>query len=395
MPEKLLCQPEPFTDAELAKASDLRQRLQEVLPKEFDSDFSIGRWLRAYKDDEQGLITRLKELLEHRRTLGYNEENILDFCETFPVAKKTFERFAISQLKMDVFSGDVGVFCQKMENVDIKEVMRVMPLSNVLHSYFLLHECFHRVMHQRERETGRQHAVVVVLDLSGINLADFINPLSTSSKLARLVVKIWSDYFSENMIRLFLLHPPALLSLMWQVAKHIVDEKTRSRLVFIQKLDDIFLHLSRDSIPEDWQGTRRDDSGYAVKPSSCCRAPKPIEETDFFNADKYWNEYGFQKPPVSKSITLKSKACHEVTKEVRSGQLLIWLFTISCDAAFEIVYVDGGNETTVWPKVTLTSLKIPEIGNVTCDKSGTYKFKFQNVSGSWLSSKLQYTIQTK
>ncbi|CAD5232040.1 unnamed protein product [Bursaphelenchus xylophilus] len=394
MPE-LLCRPEPFTEAELAKARELRNRLQDVLPKEFNSDFFIGRWLRAYKGDEQGLITKLHELLEHRRALGYNEENIVKFCDTFPLAKQTFERFAISQLKMDVFSEDVGVFCQKMENVEIKEVMKIMPLSNVLHSYFLLHECFHRVMHQRERETGRQHAVVVVLDLTGINLTDFINPLSTSSKLARLVVKIWSDYFSENMISLFLLHPPALLSLMWQIAKHIVDDKTRSRIVFIQKLDDLFLYLSKDSIPEDWQGNRRDESGYAATPSSCCRSPKPILDTDVFNADKYWAHHGFQNPPVSKSISLKAKAAHEVSKELRSGQQIIWLFTISCDCTFEIVFVDGDKEVTVWPKVTLTSLRTPEIGNVTCDKNGTYKVKFQNVSGSWLASKLHYIVQTK
>lgn len=48
------------------------------------------------------------------------------------------------------------------------------------------------------------------------------------------------------MIRLFLIHPPGILSLMWQVAKHIVDAKTQSRILFLPKLEDIFNYLERE-----------------------------------------------------------------------------------------------------------------------------------------------------
>ncbi len=40
--------------------------------------------------------------------------------------------------------------------------------------------------------------MVVIMDLDGLMLGDFVNPMSVSSKLARLVVKLWQDYFSEN-----------------------------------------------------------------------------------------------------------------------------------------------------------------------------------------------------
>lgn len=53
-------------------------------------------------------------------------------------------------------------------------------------------------MAKKEAETGKPAAVAVVLDLKGLNLTDFLNPMSGPCKLARLVVKIWSDYFTEN-----------------------------------------------------------------------------------------------------------------------------------------------------------------------------------------------------
>jgi hypothetical protein len=212
MPEQPtdLIRPEPFTEDELAKARELRAKLAHILPDDFNNDFFFGRFVRAYRNHEDAIEQKIKELISHRNILGYNASNIVEFCETNPLAKSTFQRFAISHFSMNVFSGDIAVFVQKMEGCDIKEITKVLPLSTVLHSYYFLQTCFLRTIHEHERKTGRPAAVVVILDLQGLNLMDFINPLSVSSKLARLVVKIWSDYFSENLIRLILLHPPAM-----------------------------------------------------------------------------------------------------------------------------------------------------------------------------------------
>ncbi|KAI6185336.1 Cellular retinaldehyde-binding triple function domain containing protein [Aphelenchoides besseyi] len=396
MPEQQtgFVRPEPFSEQEIENARALRAKLGALLPADYNTDYFVGRWLRAYKGDEAAIIQKLGELVAHRKAFGYNEENILEFCEQNPIAKSTFERFGISTLKMDVFSDDVAVFIQRMENTDIKEIMKIMPLSNVLHSYFFLHECFQRSMHEHERKTGRPSAVVVVLDLKGLNLGDFINPLSTSSKLARLVVMIWSAYFSENMIGLFLINPPGILSLMWQVAKHIVDAKTQSRIKFVPKLEDIFTYLKKEAVPEIWSGKRRDEN--SPNPSACIRTPLPIQESDFFTPEKYWkNEHGFSTVPETKSVALKSKNVHEIAKECKSGQKLIWLFTVNADITFEIAFTSGEEDELVWPRVILTSLKTPEIGNINCEKEGTYRLRFANISSSWLSTKLQYAVEVK
>ncbi len=99
---------------------------------------------------------------------------------------------------MDSFSDDVMVWIQRMEGVELREILKCLPLSHVLHSYFLIQELFHQAMAEHERRTGRQSAIAVIIDLEGLSISDFLNPVSASSKLARLIVKIWSDYFSEN-----------------------------------------------------------------------------------------------------------------------------------------------------------------------------------------------------
>jgi hypothetical protein len=138
----LRIKPVPFTDADLDAARGLRLELADILPPDYDTDFCLARWHKAYKGDKDAIRSRLMELLEHRQTIGYNTENIVESCSRLEFARKTFERFAISSLKLDTFSDDVAVFVQKMEGADLKEIVKIMPLSNVIHSYYLLHEAF-------------------------------------------------------------------------------------------------------------------------------------------------------------------------------------------------------------------------------------------------------------
>lgn len=100
-------------------------------------------------------------------------------------------------------------------------------------------------------------------------------------------MRIWSEYFTENvrtvfaiflnlqnpfiiyphvfkLVRLYLVHPPGLLSILWQVAKHIMDQRTWSKMVVIQKGDDLLDHLQAAAVPQAYGGQRRDDSGGQI-----------------------------------------------------------------------------------------------------------------------------------
>ena len=117
-----LVTPQNFEKSELEAARKLKIKLADILPPEFESDFFLARWLRAYKDDEKGLELKLTELIEHRRAFGYGQGDITEKINSLEFSKKTFERFNISQLSMDVFSDNIAVFVQKMDGCDLKEV---------------------------------------------------------------------------------------------------------------------------------------------------------------------------------------------------------------------------------------------------------------------------------
>uniref|UniRef100_A0A183FWD8 CRAL-TRIO domain-containing protein n=1 Tax=Heligmosomoides polygyrus TaxID=6339 RepID=A0A183FWD8_HELPZ len=300
------------------------------------------------------------------------------------LADTTYKRFCISLLDRSIRSGDVHVFVHKMEGTDLKEIMKVIPLSYVLHSYFMLHEIFGRAVAETEKRTGRPSSVVTILDLKGLNMAEFLNPLSSPVQLARLVVKVWSEYFSDNMCKLLVINPPGIISLMFKV---FFVYLSTNRLAFLHDTADLMKYLEPQAIPVEYGGTWRDDSGYAKPPEGCTRPLLPVTSADYRGSDDVWSDFGILKPPASKSYSIKSHNSCEIVRKCTQASRLIWSFTISGDVEFEIVRREAGKEIQAWPKITLTSLKLPEYGSVTVTP-GEYVLRFHNPSTTWFPVKV-------
>ncbi|PIC26714.1 hypothetical protein B9Z55_019208 [Caenorhabditis nigoni] len=73
-------------------------------------------------------------------------------------------------------------------------------------------------------------------------------------------------------------------------------------------------------------------------------------------------------------------------KTATAGKL-VWSYTTSGDVDFEIVRRDAGKEMAIWPKITVTSLKLPEYGNKMVTP-GEYILKFTNPTNTWFPAKV-------
>uniref|UniRef100_A0A915C9N0 CRAL-TRIO domain-containing protein n=1 Tax=Parascaris univalens TaxID=6257 RepID=A0A915C9N0_PARUN len=381
------------TSEEIAGAKVIRNRIRGI-PTEFDTDFYLARWWRAYNGDIKTVERRMHELFEHRRAIGYDLLDTKQFDSKIEFAKKTFERFSISTIHQEHYSGNVCVFIQRMSGVDLKEITKAIPLSYVVHSYLILLESFTRAILAREAVTGTPGAVVVIIDLDGLNVADFLNPMSASAKVARLALKVWADYFSETIIKVYIVNPPALLNVMWQVIRLVMDKRTQSRVTFVDKPSDLLNYLSEKVVPECYGGARRDDSGYADPPETACRRALRVTPQEYYDVDELWRCHGFERMPLKITTTsIKGKHTFEVKKKCeRDGQSLVWHFMVNGDIEFEVVRIDGDSETVMWPKITLTTLKSPEQGAIIC-KCGEYRLRFINPSNTWLPLKVHYIAE--
>ncbi|CEF63240.1 CRAL-TRIO domain and GOLD domain-containing protein [Strongyloides ratti] len=373
--------PVPFDDETLNHAKLLRKKFNSFLPEDINTDFHMARWYRMYKGNEETMEIKLKEYIRHRKSFNY----------------EVWDKFSISKLDQTDYSGDVAVFLQRMEGTDLKEIIKTVPYYHILHSYFLLQECMQRAILLKEKETGRQSAAIIILDLHGINLGDFINPLSNPTKLARIVVKIWSDYFTENMVKLILVRPPGILSVMWQLAKYILDEKTSSQIAFVQKYEELKDYVDESVIPKMFGGTRVDNTGWSETPESCVKAARKVTQDLYYNPEKIYKKYGIEKIPSLKSISIKNKHTETVIIKGNVGQKIIWHFMTSNELVFDVLIKENGQshlneDIPIIPGVYGTCLKLPEQGVIEVEKSGEYHFRWINLHGGWLAAKVHYAI---
>uniref|UniRef100_A0A915PWZ5 GOLD domain-containing protein n=1 Tax=Setaria digitata TaxID=48799 RepID=A0A915PWZ5_9BILA len=336
--------PSPITGDEIAGAEKIRQIIGNI-PDAFNTTFYLARWWRAYNGDLERIERNMKDLFDHRRILGYDQIETELLQTKLEIAKKTFERFCISKVALHRSANNVCVFFQRMVTNDIEEISKVVPFSYVLHSYFILQEAFTRAQLETEKATGSPAAVASILDLSEVNTTALLNPSSVSAQFVRLIVKIWADYFAETLV-------PAVYGGKW-----------------------------------------RDESGYAEEPELVCQKPIKIIPEHYYNPDLLWRKYGFQEVPLKTIGSIKRKQTFEVEKIcMKESQILLWDFTVTNDIEFSIVKMEEEKEEqVVWPKITLTSLRVPEQGSIAC-RQGKYKIRFKNPNRSIIPIKLHYVI---
>ncbi|KAK6059251.1 hypothetical protein COOONC_03126 [Cooperia oncophora] len=134
--------------------------------------------------------------------------------------------------------------------------MKVIPLSHVLHTYYMIHEVTSRILAEAEKKSGRPCSIAAVIDLKGLRFSDFLNPLSTCSQLAHHVTKIWSEYFRDNILQngphqstcsvIFrsqgnrFLYPSRVAL---QMTSLILDTKTFSHMMFLDDVSDLQKYL--------------------------------------------------------------------------------------------------------------------------------------------------------
>uniref|UniRef100_A0AC35THY2 CRAL-TRIO domain-containing protein n=1 Tax=Rhabditophanes sp. KR3021 TaxID=114890 RepID=A0AC35THY2_9BILA len=389
--------PMPFDEKTLAHASTLKTKFKSFLPQDLTTQFFLARWVRMYKGDEEQIEARLREYIRHRKGLGYDGDDYLQVIKDLQFPYKVLSKFSVSKLKQTNYSGDVVVYLQQLNGTDIKEIIKTIPFSNILHTYFILQECMLRAIHEHEAKTGRQSCAVIVLDMDGINLGDFVNPLANATKLARLVVKIWSDYFTETMTRLFLVRPPGILSLMWQLAKFILDEKTSSQVVFVQKFEDIKEYLDEATIPIAWGGSRIDTSGWSEVPANCLKNITKITPDMYYDAEAIFVQNGLNIIPPLKTLSAKKKTTEKIVINAKEGQKIVWHYVTYNELFFDVVYKNDSNsdvdeDCPIIPGTYGTCLKCPEQGVIEVKKDGEYHFRWNNVNGGWLAAKIQYAI---
>jgi len=176
------------------------------------------RHFRAEKGDTEKAIEKIKATLQWRQE--FQVDKIVN-C----MAEGGDETIRKS-IENDNKDGKIYV---RSYNKEGRAVLLLRPGADTVHKE---HEGMVHLVYNIERairctEKNGKEKIIVMIDYKGFNLRD-APPLSTS----KLTLSILQDHYPERMLRFYLLNPPMMFRIFWNIVKPFIDPVTKQKIVF-------------------------------------------------------------------------------------------------------------------------------------------------------------------
>ncbi|XP_050306935.1 uncharacterized protein LOC126743759 [Anthonomus grandis grandis] len=215
-----------------AHFQDLKTRMKlisEADPEQYHNDFSLKRYLKAFKDVDSAFQAILKTN-KWRKDYGVSE-----LSPDHPVIKKHLEANRARVLKhRDMYGRPVIYIPAKNHNVNERDLDELTKFI-VYCLEDACKRCFEEVIDN----------LCIVFDLKdfGLNCMDY--------QLIKNLIWLLSRHYPERLGVCLIINSPALFSGCWTVIKGWLDEKTAGKVTFVNSEADLCNYLIPDILPTD------------------------------------------------------------------------------------------------------------------------------------------------
>lgn len=370
----------------------LNQKLTDGIPSDLDTDLNLARWIRGYQRNIDKIIEVFPVYCQSREAAGFVGDNFPEVYFELPQIKPYLPFIASSRLDDQVWSDkhNAFLFVERAWSQP-KEIVKTMKCSDYLlhcfgYSEMLLQLILRREKHQDVNKGPVQF--IVLFDLGEVNLSDYLNPLSAHIKLWQIRSDLWQDWYPEMVQKIYLLNPPRLVSVLWKLARMFLNERNFKLIEILGHKKDLLKQLPSWFIPREFGGEFINTVGPGDE-SGVSKRRKIVVE-DHYRSHEIYKRKGITRPkPIHQEIGSNETFVCEVN--VEGGQSLLWDFSANGELHFAIYECHDENRKMLYPKLRLTSSKLPEEGILENLKFGLYRLEFQNHS-SYFNVKLDYCI---
>ncbi|KAK0405126.1 hypothetical protein QR680_017809 [Steinernema hermaphroditum] len=383
---------EEITPEMRAKVGELRDRCAAELERypEYNTDFSLLRWLMGWDYDVETIVPKLKFCLMTLRALNLqkvNYESVDDINEYVKAQTPAAEYFPGGLMGHDR-DGNM-ILMQALARTHPKSIARAGRVSELFRLCTVESELAFKLVRQKEQEVGKKLGIKIIIDLEGFCMDLLYAPtLKIYLNLLTLLQSLFPDFARQ----IFVINCPTMLSVAYAAVQPVLSKQTREKVQFLgadwkQKLCE---DLGAENIYPHWGGMKPIPDVANGKTSGTIRmGGKVPEEIKYENRQN--NNDVSEKTLTKLNVGARSTKKIEINVDV-PGAKLKWFFRCSSgDIDFSIVK-DG---VFVWPRYRITTEFVPEYGHIECEETGTYEIQFDNGHGKLWSKDLKYALHVE
>lgn len=217
------------SEEDLKALKERMKMISDADPSQYHNDFSLRRYLRAFKTVDDAFKAILKT---NKWRVEYG---VAELTEENPLVKKHTEQNKAKVLRHRDMSGRPVVYIPaKNHNVNDRDIDELTKFI-----VYCLEEaskkCFEEVVDN----------LCIVFDLRdfGLSCMDY--------QVLKNLIWLLSKHYPERLGVCLILNAPALFSGCWAVIKGWLDENTSSKVLFISSEEELCKYLIPDILPSD------------------------------------------------------------------------------------------------------------------------------------------------
>ena len=198
----------------------LRKETADLLDDDYDTDFNLLRWLKAYQYNMAEVRQRLRRHLKMRALLDLEHVQRLDFSKD-----EVYTKYLPMGFIEDAGIGNRHVVFELAGRADPDGLMKCLqPTQFMMHRFqFLLRA--HAAMNKSEATSGRQSGLVYIYDMQGCEMDPTLLPIVVGP--LRILWLHISDNCPEMIYKLIIINSPSFINVLYRALSPFLPEHTK------------------------------------------------------------------------------------------------------------------------------------------------------------------------
>ncbi|CAI4223825.1 unnamed protein product [Auanema sp. JU1783] len=371
------------SDEQKQLINELRSRAQDILKlyPEYDTDFSLLRWLMGWDNDIDVILPKLETAIRTLKNLHLDEVKV-DTPEQINTHIRSLTDCAAYFPGGLLGQDDEGniIFMQALASAHPKTLVKGGSVNELFHLSIAETELSFKLVRRMEEKTGRKLGVKIIMDLDGFN-KDLLYPATL--KIYMNLLTVLQDIFPDFARKIYIINPPMMIQTVYTMISPVLSKQTREKVNFLGSdwKDIILTELGAHNVYSHWGGTKESSS-----PTGDIRMGGKVPEKLWYNAED--NPDDGEKSLFTK-ISISARSAESVTVKGTKGKAIRWIWKVSSgDLDFWVEH----EEKEVFPKWRLSTEFVPEKGQMICPADGEYVFFFSNKHGKIFGKDVKYRI---
>jgi len=349
------------------KIEQLREAVQDVLTPYYDTDWNLLRWLQGHDSNLDVILPKLRSHLTFRRL--WNLDGMPNGERNHPVHQYWQGGLTGKAVK----TGNVLVNVEQTGSNDYWGMLHTFPINELMKARLFDLETMLRHVMEAERETGEQHSVMYIMDLTGLKYDRRLVSLMTGALAS--ISAFMAEHYVEMIHSFVLVNAPSFITAIWTIARPLLPERTKRKVKILggNWRSDVLELAIPEALPSFWN----EEEDHVFKADLKKAVPVSIE--------RYYNG---QMPEEADTILIGARKTGTHSVSIVAGQRLSWIIETDGHFGYTLYFSDKSNSDLpcennmemVYPFFTNVPgpTIVPLSDKLHCDRSGEYIFWFSN-----------------